>query len=114
MCFTPNICLLKSCRGHDLMIGFNRRIDSHEKYDPNTKKLNNIALIELMSEIKPEVESSYYTIKGICLSKEQILNDLEEEALFSGWGNIDPEGEVENIFLKKVNYKIKSHKDCYT
>jgi hypothetical protein len=26
MCKMPNICLLKSCRGHDLMIGFNRRI----------------------------------------------------------------------------------------
>jgi hypothetical protein len=26
MCFTPNICLLKSCRGHHLITGFNRRI----------------------------------------------------------------------------------------
>ncbi len=26
MCLTPNICLLKSCRGHHLMIGSNRRI----------------------------------------------------------------------------------------
>ncbi len=26
MCKPPNICLLKSCRGHHLMVGGNRRI----------------------------------------------------------------------------------------
>jgi hypothetical protein len=30
MCFTPNICLLKSCRGYHLMIDFNRRIEIFE------------------------------------------------------------------------------------
>jgi hypothetical protein len=28
MCKIPNICLLKSCRGHHLITGFNRRIAS--------------------------------------------------------------------------------------
>ncbi len=47
-----------------------KKVYSHEKHYPNTKKLNNIALIELMSDLKPEVESSYYTINGIFLPKE--------------------------------------------
>jgi hypothetical protein len=30
-CVLPNICLLKSCRGHHLIIGFNRRVIAKTK-----------------------------------------------------------------------------------
>jgi hypothetical protein len=83
-----------------------KKVYLHEKFDPQFKLINDIALIELTSEMKPAIESTYYTINGICLPKAQIVNDFEEEALFSGWGNIDLKGDVSTKYLKKAKYKI--------
>jgi hypothetical protein len=83
-----------------------KKVYLHEKFDPQFKLINDIALIELTSEMKPAIESTYYRINSICLPKAQIVNDFEEEALFSGWGNIDLKGNVSTKYLKKAKYKI--------
>jgi len=84
----------------------------HENYNPDGKLIYNIALVELTTEIKPEISSHFYTINGICLPKEKIVNNMSEEALFCGWGDTDVNGTKETLFLRKAEYMLKPSQDC--
>jgi hypothetical protein len=88
-----------------------KNIFIQEEYNQINKKVNDIALIELTSEIKPEMKQenseSFYVINGLCLPKEEILNSESEYALFSGWGNIETNKQIFN--LRKAKYKILSY-----
>lgn len=85
----------------------------HEHYDPHKKQINNIALVELTSEIKPEINSTFYTINSICLPKDKVINTNEEVAHFSGWGFTNESGnQEESLLLSKTTYKIQPKNKC--
>jgi len=89
-----------------------KNIFSHYRYQ-NKPQIYDIALLELMTEIRLERNSISFTINGVCLPKENVTNNKIEKAFFSGWGNIDVKGTVATDYLKKAEYQIMpNNKDC--
>jgi hypothetical protein len=79
---------------------FNNNKYSNEAY-------HNLALIQLDRKIVLEENGFKYTVNGICLPQENILNENRESAQMSGWGL--------SYFSKGLKYavfNIKPPKEC--
>ncbi|XP_054155898.1 ovochymase-like [Oppia nitens] len=68
----------------------------HPNYTSKTKEMYDIALLKLNSQIgiQRSMNGRYYTVNSICLPDRDIVNTVEELALFAGYGLTD--SDIEN------------------
>jgi hypothetical protein len=73
----------------------------------SNEKYHNLALIQLDRKIVLVENGFKYTVNGICLPEEKILNENKESARMSGWGQSSFDES-----LKYAVFDIKPPKEC--
>lgn len=87
-----------------------KRIVVHPSYDPQTM-VNDIALLELSSEVPEVAMKEVPVIQGVCLPKED--EEFSGKSIVTGWGRTS-EGGTSSQTLRYVDVDIMTDNECKT
>lgn len=85
-----------------------KRIIVHPSYDPENM-INDIALLEMSSEVPEVAMKEVPVIKGVCLPKEN--EEFDGKSIVTGWGRVS-EGGMSSQTLRYVDVDIMTDNEC--
>ena len=109
-------------RSSDRHFSYIKDVIIHEQFSRSDPKgrLFDICLVELSDDkLRPKLmngnEDKIYVLNTVCLPERNVINSEEERAVFSAFGEVDPNYKPKNrpnVLLKKADYRLEDSSKC--